>query len=61
MCMEVLPVCLSVHPVHAWCQGKQDSNPLELEFYPDVRVQRANPGPLEEHPMFLTAKSYPQP
>jgi hypothetical protein len=61
LCMFVLPACMSVHHMCAWCLRKpEDSDPLEKVFTvsgePSWRCWELNPGPLEEQPVLLTAE-----
>jgi hypothetical protein len=67
LCMSVLSQCIYVHHMHAWCPQKSE----EGVRVPGTRVmsiceppcgcQELNLGPLQEHPVLLTAGQSLQP
>lgn len=66
MCMDVLPTCMSVHQVHAWCpqrpEGGVRSPGTGVRGTVRHYVTTGNtPDALEEHPVLLTPEPPLQP
>lgn len=63
MCVNILPVCVYMHHIYAWCQWMPEKmlNPLGLEWCgcePPCGCCELNRDPLQEQLVLLTPEPY---